>query len=122
MTGWKKEEGLEFLQEVSSVPLQQSLGCLKENVSNIRRDNLNKITTKLIQENQRIAVETLNVKGMMKIVGIVLNVGPRHDRDVNAASNVLAVGQTALACGATVRPDSCNLREAIDSVLKQAAS
>ena len=39
---------------------------LYEKVSNIRRDNLNKVTTKLIQENQLITVEMLNVKGMMK--------------------------------------------------------
>jgi len=39
---------------------------LYEKVSNIRRDNLNKVTTKLIQENQLITVETLNVKGVMK--------------------------------------------------------
>lgn len=30
--------------------------------------------------------------------------GARHDRDVNAAKNILAVGQTVTACGAGVRP------------------
>jgi putative transposase len=39
---------------------------LHEKVSNIRKDNLHKVTTQLVQENQLIAVETLNVKGMMK--------------------------------------------------------
>jgi putative transposase len=39
---------------------------LHEKVSNIRRDNLHKVTTKLLQENQLIVVETLNVKGMMQ--------------------------------------------------------
>ncbi len=135
---------------------------LHERVSNIRRDNLNKITTKLVQENQLIAVETLNVKGMMKnhclaqaigdaswgelirqleykaawygrtlvkidqwfpsskrcsscghtLKQLPLNIrewdcpecGAHHDRDQNAAINILAVGQTVLACGATVRP------------------
>lgn len=135
---------------------------LHEQVSNIRRDNLNKVTTKLIQENQLIAVETLNVKGMMKnhklaqaigdaswgelirqleykaawygrtlvkidqwfpsskrcsscghtLKKLPLNVrewdcpecGARHARDTNAAINILAVGLTVLACGATVRP------------------
>lgn len=39
---------------------------LHEKKSNIRQDNLHKITTHPLQENQPIAVETLNVKGMMK--------------------------------------------------------
>jgi putative transposase len=30
--------------------------------------------------------------------------GVQHDRDVNAAKNILAVGRTVLACGGTVRP------------------
>ena len=129
---------------------------LHEKVSNIRKDNLHKVTTTLIQENQLIAVETLNVKGMMKnhklaqaigdaswgelirqleykaawlgrtlvkidqwfpsskrcsncghtLKKLSLNIrewdypkcNTHHDRDVNAAINILAVGQTVLAC------------------------
>ena len=32
----------------------------------------------------------------------------RRDRDQNAAISILAVGQTVLACGATVRPNVSN--------------
>ena len=145
---------------------------LHERVSNIRKDNLHKITTQLIQENQLIAVETLNVKGMMKnhclaqaigeaswgelirqleykaawygrtlvkidqwfpsskrcsncghtLKKLPLKIrewtcpecGTSHDRDQNAAINILAVGQTVLACGATVRPKASNARGKCD--------
>ena len=35
LTDWKKEEGLEFLQDVSSVPLQQSLRCLQTDFTHV---------------------------------------------------------------------------------------
>lgn len=42
------------------------LACVHEKITNIRRDFLHKLTTKLCRENQTIAVESLNVQGMMK--------------------------------------------------------
>jgi putative transposase len=124
---------------------------------------LHKLTTRLIRENQTIAVESLAVKNMVKnhklaraisdagwgelvrqleykakwygrdlvkidqwfpsskrcgncghvLERLPLNVrewdcpncGMHHDRDINAAKNILAVGHTVQVCGANVRPD-----------------
>ncbi|MEU5848409.1 RNA-guided endonuclease InsQ/TnpB family protein [Saccharopolyspora shandongensis] len=57
-----------------------------------RRDYLHKLSTRLVRENQTIVIEDLNVQGM------------RHDRDVNAAKNILAAGLAVVACGGGVRP------------------
>lgn len=45
---------------------KQKLARLHEKVTNRRNDFLHKVTKKLIDENQAIALETLNVDGMMK--------------------------------------------------------
>lgn len=45
---------------------KQKLAILHEKVANRRNDFLHKVTKKLIDENQAIALETLNVDGMMK--------------------------------------------------------
>ena len=42
------------------------LARVHEKITNIRRDFLHKLTTRLCRENQTIAVESLNVQGMMK--------------------------------------------------------
>jgi putative transposase len=131
-------------------------------IADQRRDGLNKLTTRLIRENQMICVESLDVKHLIhnhtlaKAISDVgwgefvrqlaykatwygrtlvqidrwypsskrchacscvletldLSVrqwtcpacGARHDRDVNAAKNILAVGLTVNACGEMVRP------------------
>ncbi|MFE9889903.1 RNA-guided endonuclease InsQ/TnpB family protein [Streptomyces scopuliridis] len=127
-----------------------------------RRDNLHKLTTRLVRENQTIVIEDLTVRNMVRnrslaraisdaawaefrslleykaawygreviavdrffpssrlcshcgtLAGSMpLNVrtwtceccGTTHDRDVNAAENLLAAGLAVSACGAGVRP------------------
>jgi putative transposase len=132
-------------------------------ISDARQDFLHKLTTRLVRENQTIAVEDLAVKNMVKnrklskaisdaswgelvrqleykcdwygrnfvkidrwfpsskrcghcghvIEKLPLNIrewacpecGTMHDRDVNAAKNILAAGLAVSVCGANVRPD-----------------
>ena len=134
-----------------------------EEISDARKDFLHKLTTRLVRENQTIAVEDLAVKNMVKnsklslaisdaswgelvrqleyksdgygrelikidrwfpsskrcghcghvVDKLPLNVrewtcpscGMNHDRDVNAANNILAAGLAVSVCGATVRPE-----------------
>jgi putative transposase len=132
-------------------------------IADARKDNLHKLTTRLVRENQTIAVENLALKNMVKNRKLALaisdaswgelvrqleykcdwygrtlikidrwfpsskrcgscgyivdqmplnirewecpNCGAHHDRDVNAAKNILAAGLAVSVCGATVRPE-----------------
>ncbi len=132
-------------------------------IADARTDFLHKLTTRLVRENQTIAVEDLAVKNMMKnhklaqaiadaswselvrqleykcqwygrtlvkidrwfpsskrcgncghvVDKLPLDVrewdcpecGTHHDRDINAAQNILAAGLAVIVCGANVRPD-----------------
>jgi len=136
---------------------------IHQKISDIRRDDLHQLTTRLVRENQTIVIEDLNVRGMMAnhtLAGAIgdsgwgefarqlaykcewhgrvliridrfypsskicsacgfqhdampLDVrewpcpacGVTHDRDVNAARNVLAAGLAVIACGGSVRPE-----------------
>lgn len=130
-------------------------------ITDRRRDNLHKLSTRLVRENQVIAIEDLSVRNMVRnrklarsisdaswsqfrtmleykagwygreVVAIdrfypssktcstcgairqkmLLNIrewtcscGAVHDRDVNAAKNIKALGLSVLACGDGVRP------------------
>ena len=130
-------------------------------IADRRRDHLHKLSTRLVRENQVIAIEDLSVRNMVKnyslaraisdaswssfrtmleykadwygreviaidrfypssktcsecgriVESLPLNVrgwececGAMHDRDVNAAKNILAVGLAVSACGDGVRP------------------
>ncbi|MEG4282598.1 RNA-guided endonuclease TnpB family protein [Microcoleus sp. A006_D1] len=132
-------------------------------ISDARQDFIHKLTTRLVRENQTIAVEDLAVKNLMKnhklalaisdgswgelvrqleykcdwygrtlvkidrwfpsskrcghcghiVDKLPLNIrewdcpkcGANHDRDINAANNILAAGLAVSVCGANVRPD-----------------
>jgi putative transposase len=134
-----------------------------QEISDARKDFLHKLTTRLVRENQTIAVEDLAVKNMMKNRKLALsisdaswgelvrqleykcdwygrtlvkidrwfpsskrcgqcghiveklplnirkwdcpNCGAHHDRDINAAQNILAAGLAVTVCGANVRPE-----------------
>ncbi len=136
---------------------------IQAQISDSRKDHLHKLTTRLVRENQTIAVEDLAVKNMTKnpklaraisdaawgelvrqleyktkwygrdlvkidrwfpsskrcgncgyvVEKLPLNIrewdcpncGAHHDRDINAAKNILAVGHTVSVCGANLRPD-----------------
>lgn len=136
------------------------LAKLHAKISDRRRDTLHKLSTRLVHENQVIAVEDLNVKGMVRnrrlsraisdvgwgefvrqlaykcewygrtlvkcdrffpssktcnVCGVIreslrLDIrcwtcdacGAEHDRDVNAAKNILAAGHAVSACGPKV--------------------
>ncbi|MHC5755991.1 MAG: RNA-guided endonuclease InsQ/TnpB family protein, partial [Nostoc sp.] len=134
-----------------------------QKIGDARKDFLHKLTTRLVRENQTIAVEDLAVKNMVKNRKLALSIsdaswgelvrqleykcdwygrtlvkidrwfpsskrcgscghiveklplnirewkcpkcGTHHDRDVNAANNILAAGLAVKVCGANVRPD-----------------
>ena len=71
----KTEKKIKHLQKLYSKKTKGSrnqekarlkLAIAHEKLSNKRKDNLHKITTKLIKENDIICIENLNVKGMTK--------------------------------------------------------
>lgn len=57
----KKQKGSQ-----NRVKAKQKLAALHDKIANQRNDFQNKLSFKLISENQAIALETLNVKGMVK--------------------------------------------------------
>lgn len=66
----KAQSKLKFIQKkynkYKGKRTKKKLAKLHENVANKRKDYLHKVSTQLIRENQTIALETLNVKGMIK--------------------------------------------------------
>ena len=144
---------------------------IHQKIYDIRNDFLHKLSTRLVRENQTIATEDLNVRGMLAnhrlaqgigdsgwseffrqlaykcewydrtlvkidrfypsskrcsqcghiVEAMPLDVrtwtcpecGAIHDRDVNAARNILAAGQAVIACGDGVKPPRSQERRGI---------
>ncbi|MGK7924387.1 MAG: RNA-guided endonuclease InsQ/TnpB family protein [Spirulina sp.] len=142
---------------------RQKVARIHAEIKDARQDFLHKLTTRLVRENQTIAVEDLAVRNMVKnhklaraisdagwgemfrqleykcqwygrelvkidrffpsskrcgkcghvVETMPLKVrewtcpecGTSHDRDINAAQNILAAGLAVTVCGADVRPD-----------------
>jgi putative transposase len=136
---------------------------VQASIAEARKDFLHKLTTRLVRENQTIAVEDLAVRNMVKNRSLARSIsdagwgelirqleykcqwygrklvkierffpsskrcghcghvidklplkirewicpecGTIHDRDINAARNILAAGHAVAACGSSVRPD-----------------
>lgn len=141
---------------------RRKVARIHRKISDIRKDQLHKLTTRLVRENQSIAIEDLAVRNMLKnhslagsiadaswgmlkqqleykckwygrelrivdrwfpssktchecghvVEKLPLNIrqwdcpkcSASHDRDVNAAKNILAAGRVVNACGGAVNP------------------
>lgn len=122
LTAWKTEE-LAYLNEVSSVPLQQALRHLQVAFTNFFARRAKYPRLKSRKRSRRSAEYTTSAfrfqdgeLTLAKMCGTLAAKMPLHvrtwtwscgatrDRDVNAARNILAVGLTASVCGAGVRP------------------
>lgn len=120
---WKEESRIQFLQKKLS---RQNKGSNRyektriiiakhhEKISNIRNNFLHELSTKFIKENQLIALENLNVKGMMKNRKLARAIGRMgfyqfrnmleskakwHDREIKIIDRWFPSSKTCSCCG-----------------------
>lgn len=120
---WKYEKRIGKLQRKLSRQTKDSIQYKKtrlliakhyNKIANIRTDFLHKLTTKLVKDNQLIAIEDLNVKGMMKNRRLVRAIGRMgfhtfksmllakanwHDREVVVINRWYPSSKTCSCCG-----------------------
>ncbi|MGI5176828.1 RNA-guided endonuclease InsQ/TnpB family protein [Dactylosporangium sp. CA-152071] len=145
LTGWKRTEELAFLNEVSSVPLQQALRHLQVAFTSFFAKRARYPTFKSRKRSRRSAeyttsafryregrlilakmAEPLDIvwsrplpEGASPSTVTVSQCGQAHDCDVNAARNILAEGLSAIACGGGVRPQRESSRTGRSSVKQE---